>query len=168
MNVRAMEATLAHWSHFNINLLDSYSNIIKMASQRIKYIGRNREKKRSHQGAGKKLAPAPGFEPGTKWLTATYSTAELCRSVLHVPERTWRLRYCWIRKKQVKIREKHEKNALYLIWGANSLKKPGNIPPHCVSEYSPMSFRRLHCFSNHMSSMSKKDFSIWGFLWFKP
>ncbi len=28
------------------------------------------------------MAPAPGFEPGTKWLTATYSTAELCRSVL--------------------------------------------------------------------------------------
>ena len=25
-----------------------------------------------------KMAPAPGFEPGTKWLTATYSTAELC------------------------------------------------------------------------------------------
>ena len=38
--------------YFNINLLDSYSNIIKMASQRIKYIGRNREKERSHQGAG--------------------------------------------------------------------------------------------------------------------
>ena len=30
---------------------------------------------------GKKLAPAAGFEPATKWLTATYSTAELCRSV---------------------------------------------------------------------------------------
>ena len=29
----------------------------------------------------KKVAPAPGFEPGTKWLTATYSTAELCRSI---------------------------------------------------------------------------------------
>ena len=29
----------------------------------------------------KKMAPAPGFEPGTKWLTATYSTAELCRSM---------------------------------------------------------------------------------------
>lgn len=28
-----------------------------------------------------KLAPAAGFEPATKWLTATYSTAELCRSV---------------------------------------------------------------------------------------
>ena len=28
-----------------------------------------------------KMAPAPGFEPGTKWLTATYSTAELCRSM---------------------------------------------------------------------------------------
>ena len=27
------------------------------------------------------MAPAPGFEPGTKWLTATYSTAELCRNV---------------------------------------------------------------------------------------
>ncbi len=27
------------------------------------------------------MAPAPGFEPGTKWLTATYSTAELCRSM---------------------------------------------------------------------------------------
>ena len=30
---------------------------------------------------GKKMAPAPGFEPGTKWLTATYSTAELRRSI---------------------------------------------------------------------------------------
>ena len=29
-----------------------------------------------------KMAPAAGFEPATKWLTATYSTAELCRSVL--------------------------------------------------------------------------------------
>ena len=28
------------------------------------------------------MAPALGFEPRTKWLTATYSTAELCRSVL--------------------------------------------------------------------------------------
>ena len=28
-----------------------------------------------------KLAPAVGFEPTTKWLTATYSTAELCRSI---------------------------------------------------------------------------------------
>ena len=28
-----------------------------------------------------RLAPAVGFEPTTKWLTATYSTAELCRSV---------------------------------------------------------------------------------------
>ena len=27
------------------------------------------------------MAPAPGLEPGTKWLTATYSTIELCRSV---------------------------------------------------------------------------------------
>ena len=27
------------------------------------------------------MAPAAGFEPATKWLTATYSTAELCRSV---------------------------------------------------------------------------------------
>ena len=31
-----------------------------------------------------KMAPAVGFEPTTKWLTATYSTAELCRSVLMV------------------------------------------------------------------------------------
>ena len=31
---------------------------------------------------GKKMAPAVGFEPTTKWLTATYSTAELCRSVV--------------------------------------------------------------------------------------
>ena len=30
-----------------------------------------------------KMAPAAGFEPATKWLTATYSTAELCRSVYH-------------------------------------------------------------------------------------
>ena len=30
------------------------------------------------------MAPAAGFEPATKWLTATYSTAELCRSVLMV------------------------------------------------------------------------------------
>ena len=29
---------------------------------------------------GKKMAPALGFEPRTKWLTATYSTAELCRN----------------------------------------------------------------------------------------
>ena len=28
------------------------------------------------------MAPAAGFEPATKWLTATYSTAELCRSVI--------------------------------------------------------------------------------------
>ena len=27
------------------------------------------------------MAPALGFEPRTKWLTATYSTAELCRNV---------------------------------------------------------------------------------------
>ena len=27
------------------------------------------------------MAPAAGFEPATRWLTATYSTAELCRSV---------------------------------------------------------------------------------------
>ena len=33
----------------------------------------------------KKMAPAAGFEPATKWLTATYSTAELCRSVSIVP-----------------------------------------------------------------------------------
>ena len=31
--------------------------------------------------ACKEMAPALGFEPRTKWLTATYSTAELCRSV---------------------------------------------------------------------------------------
>ena len=30
------------------------------------------------------MAPAPGFEPGTKWLTATYSTIELCRSVYFI------------------------------------------------------------------------------------
>ena len=29
-----------------------------------------------------KMAPALGFEPRTKWLTATYSTAELCRSIV--------------------------------------------------------------------------------------
>ena len=27
------------------------------------------------------MAPAARFELATKWLTATYSTAELCRSV---------------------------------------------------------------------------------------
>ncbi len=27
------------------------------------------------------MAPAVGFEPTTKWLTATYSTAELCRNI---------------------------------------------------------------------------------------
>ena len=27
------------------------------------------------------MAPALGFEPRTKWLTATYSTAELCRNM---------------------------------------------------------------------------------------
>ena len=32
---------------------------------------------------GKKMAPAVGFEPTTKWLTATYSTAELCRSKIN-------------------------------------------------------------------------------------
>ena len=32
-----------------------------------------------------KMAPALGFEPRTKWLTATYSTAELCRSVSMLP-----------------------------------------------------------------------------------
>ena len=40
--------------------------------------GESRAKKRVFK---KELAPAPGFEPGTKWLTATYSTIELCRSV---------------------------------------------------------------------------------------
>ncbi len=30
------------------------------------------------------MAPTAGFEPATKWLTATYSTAELCRSVMKV------------------------------------------------------------------------------------
>ena len=30
------------------------------------------------------MAPAAGFEPATKWLTATYSTAELCRSAKNV------------------------------------------------------------------------------------
>ena len=43
------------------------------------------EKRRSREekacGFKKEMAPAPGFEPGTKWLTATYSTIELCRSV---------------------------------------------------------------------------------------
>ena len=29
----------------------------------------------------KKMAPTAGFEPATKWLTATYSTAELCRNI---------------------------------------------------------------------------------------
>ena len=33
------------------------------------------------QSVLQKMAPAAGFEPATKWLTATYSTAELCRSV---------------------------------------------------------------------------------------
>ena len=32
----------------------------------------------------KTLAPAAGFEPATKWLTATYSTAELCRNKITV------------------------------------------------------------------------------------
>ena len=27
------------------------------------------------------MAPAVGLEPTTKWLTATYSTIELCRSI---------------------------------------------------------------------------------------
>ena len=35
-----------------------------------------------------KMAPAAGFEPATKWLTATYSTAELCRSVYHCYDKT--------------------------------------------------------------------------------
>ena len=30
------------------------------------------------------MAPAPGFEPGTKWLTVIYSTAELCRNLKFV------------------------------------------------------------------------------------
>ena len=30
------------------------------------------------------MAPAAGFEPATKWLTATYSTAELCRNIQHL------------------------------------------------------------------------------------
>ena len=29
----------------------------------------------------KKVAPDAGFEPATKWLTATYSTAELIRNI---------------------------------------------------------------------------------------
>ena len=29
---------------------------------------------------GEKMAPDAGFEPATKWLTATYSTAELIRN----------------------------------------------------------------------------------------
>ena len=33
-----------------------------------------------------RLAPTAGFEPATKWLTATYSTAELCRSIFHTLE----------------------------------------------------------------------------------
>lgn len=28
------------------------------------------------------MAPDAGFEPATKWLTATYSTAELIRNIL--------------------------------------------------------------------------------------
>lgn len=28
------------------------------------------------------MAPDAGFEPATKWLTATYSTAELIRNML--------------------------------------------------------------------------------------
>ena len=38
-------------------------------------------RKRTLGGAGQKLAPAAGLEPATKWLTATYSTIELRRSV---------------------------------------------------------------------------------------
>ena len=37
------------------------------------------------------MAPAVGFEPTTKWLTATYSTAELCRSIFHTLEPAIRL-----------------------------------------------------------------------------
>ena len=47
------------------------------------------------------MAPAPGFEPGTKWLTATYSTAELCRSMNYHPQCF--LIYCCFFKKQIKF-----------------------------------------------------------------
>ena len=47
------------------------------------------------------MAPAPGFEPGTKWLTATYSTAELCRSMNYHPQCF--LIYCCFSKKQIKF-----------------------------------------------------------------
>ena len=40
---------------------------------------------------GTRLAPTAGFEPATKWLTATYSTAELCRSIFHTLEPAIRL-----------------------------------------------------------------------------
>ena len=35
----------------------------------------------SCQKKRQKMAPALGFEPRTKWLTATYSTAELRRNI---------------------------------------------------------------------------------------
>lgn len=53
---------------------------------------------------GKKMAPAVGFEPTTKWLTATYSTAELCRSVVSSIIAWYALIYCTSEKMQMLFR----------------------------------------------------------------
>ncbi len=49
----------------------------------VKGIAQDVHVKAHREKLGGRLAPAAGFEPATKWLTATYSTAELCRNDIH-------------------------------------------------------------------------------------
>ena len=41
-------------------------------------------KNKDYRGFLNQMAPRPRFELGTKWLTATYSTAELSRNNLKI------------------------------------------------------------------------------------
>ena len=73
---------MAPYGHLIVHLFDLFESISSrdaagFQKRRSKLILRLNYKKK-----GKKMAPAVGFEPTTKWLTATYSTAELCRKEL--------------------------------------------------------------------------------------
>ena len=70
-----------------------------------------------------KMAPAPGFEPGTKWLTATYSTAELCRSMNKSFSMLLNI-YLFLQKANRYIQNFHKLShffTYYIIWRSWSL-----------------------------------------------
>ena len=73
---------MAPYGHLIVHLFDLFESISSrdaagFQKRRSKLILRLNHKK----NGSKKMAPAAGFEPATKWLTATYSTAELCRNI---------------------------------------------------------------------------------------